>query len=90
MPSYKKDAMKLIINRIYRYIGNVFDEIQKKVMRDDIMKQRKELYELMHQQQKLKKAALTPAVNNENDVNQTNQNGGQQEKKQPNFRELFE
>ena len=48
MPSYKKDAMKLIINRVYRYIGNVFDEIQKKVMRDDIMKQRKELYELMN------------------------------------------
>jgi len=25
--SYKKDAMKLIINRIYRYIGNIFDDI---------------------------------------------------------------
>lgn len=48
MPSYKKDAMRLIINRIYRYIGNVFDEMQKKVMRDDIMRQRKELYELMN------------------------------------------
>ena len=37
MASYKKDAMKLIFNRIERYIGNVFNEIQKKVMRDDIM-----------------------------------------------------
>ncbi len=47
VPSYKKDAMRLIINRIYRYIGNVFHEMQKKVVRDDIMRQRKELYELM-------------------------------------------
>lgn len=25
--SYKKDAMRLIINRIYRYIGNIFEDI---------------------------------------------------------------
>lgn len=36
IPSYKKDAMKLIINRIYRQIGNNFEEFRKKVMRADV------------------------------------------------------
>ena len=27
IPSYKKDAMKLIINRIYKQIGFVFEEL---------------------------------------------------------------
>jgi hypothetical protein len=41
IPSYKLDAMKLIINRIYRHMGKVFEELNRKVMRDDIMMRRK-------------------------------------------------
>ncbi len=76
MPSYKKDAMRLIINRIYRYIGNVFDEMQKKVMRDDIMRQRKELYELMQplKDKQLKQQKQKPNdENNQRSINIQNQ-----------------
>jgi hypothetical protein len=48
IPSYKKDAIRMIVNRMNRYIGSIFQEIERKVMRDDIMRQRKELYDLLN------------------------------------------
>lgn len=30
VPSYKKDAMKLIANRIYKHIGSVFEELKRR------------------------------------------------------------
>ena len=93
IPSYKKDAMKLIINRIYRYIGNVFHDLQRKVMLDDIMRQRKELYELMNGNEKNEEREISSGSHmdsvmqkinnmfNENEQNGINSGGNGNNKK---------
>ncbi|CDW91832.1 UNKNOWN [Stylonychia lemnae] len=91
--SYKKDAMKLIINRIYRYIGNIFDDIQKKVMRDDIMRQRKELFDLMKPSLSLAQNQNKESIANNYSILE-NSNANQQQSKLEDkvsvFRAMFE
>eukprot|EP00347_Sterkiella_histriomuscorum_P008146 403346205 len=98
VPSYKVDAMRLIINRIYRYLGNIFDEVQRKVMRDDIMRQRKEIFELMRPYKQKNKNEGKPIdeINDENNFNIVNQRNeimgiaAIPEKNANKFRDMFE
>jgi hypothetical protein len=81
LASYKIDAMNLIINRIYRYMGKVFEEMQRKVMRDDIMMKKKKARDANNSINSLKISRnKRENPNNSNSINDSNYIANQDER----------